>query len=170
MGYLCDKVKKLSAKFIDEPRRLYSRVKEDPWYFVSVGSAFIVPTLAAGISAYLMDRAGYEQETITKSAIWIKNAGFFVVNVPMHLYTHRKKLDSISDYIKEGGTILSSNLLGLIVNTIAQPEAHELALNYGIKDPWAVLLTYPPVGGAVTYAKVLYDDFMGAVGLKKKST
>ena len=168
MESLCERVSKLYHKSINEPKRLWGRFREDPWYFASVGAAFMVPTLMAGIAAYVMEKYNCSQDTITSYAIWIKNAGFFVVNVPMHLYTHRKKFETLKDLLKETRIIVSSNLFGLVANTILQPRAHGLALNYGMTDPWAVLLTYPPIGGCVTYLKVLYDDFMGAIGLKKK--
>jgi len=180
---LCDKVSELASKYYynvkessyhlyqrvtNEPRRLCSRLREDPWYFASVGTAFIAPTLAAAITAYVMEHHNYSQDTITNYAIWTKNAGFFIVNIPMHLYTHRKKFETKKDWLNETKTIISSNLFGLVANTILQPRAHSVALNYGMSGPWAVLLTYPPVGFCVTYLKVLYDDFMGAIGLKKK--
>lgn len=167
MGRLSEITNRLYHKVINEPRRLCREIKRDPGYFVSVGTAFIVPTLMAAIAAYAM-KDDYSQDTIKNVAIWTKNVGFFAVNIPMHLYTHRKKLETVEDWFKETGTILSSNLAGLVLNTILQPKAHGLALNYGITDPGAVLLTYPPVGLGVTYLKVLYDGVMGAIGLKKK--
>src|SRR3989339_1367595 len=96
---LCDRVRELANRYpalnekaayvyhkaINEPKRLYGRLREDPWYFASVGSAFLAPTLMAGIAAYGMKKYNYPQDTITSYAIWTKNVGFFVVNVPMHL-------------------------------------------------------------------------------------
>lgn len=183
MGSLCDKVNELAHKYchvakektvnlyhraINEPGRLWSEFRKDPWYFASVGAGFIVPIIAAGIGAYMMKKYNYSQDTITNTVIWIKNAGFFLVNIPMHLYTHRKKFETLKDWLKETRTIFTSNLFGLVVNTILQPRAHSLALDYRITDPGAVFLAYPVVGGAVTYLKILYDGFMGAIGLKKK--
>ena len=172
MKSLCDTVSELSSRYyhkaVNEPKRLYGRFREDPFYFASVGAAFIVPTLSAAIAAYVMEQHDYFQDDITSCAIWVKNAGFFIVNMPKHLLTHRKKFENLADVLRDAGIIFSSNLFGLVVNTIAQPVAHAAALEHGITDPWAVLLTYPVIGGAVTYLKVLYDDFKGAVGLKKK--
>tara|TARA_Y100000310_G_scaffold289971_1_gene316798 strand:+ start:3773 stop:4306 length:534 start_codon:yes stop_codon:yes gene_type:complete len=163
----CSKVKKLAYKIINEPQRMIGKVREDPLYFLSIAAGVLLPTAIAATVAYNM-QDDYSQEVVKQATIWTKNIGFFAVNIPTHLYTHKNKFENLDDVKHETKTLVTSNLFGLVANTILQPLAHGFALDHGIKDPLAVVLTYFPVGGAVTYAKILYDDFKGAIGLKKK--